>query len=259
MQLWCTWVLRLCAQVLTAVTAHQVWTASERAPPTPNTRFSSWRKNSTSTATWRDAGVSRSRTRSISPSARSRSGSRIGGWSGKRRTSFPTLSRSLSNRRRRTTIPCQPAAFRPGTPSRRRTDRSPTTTTTRPEIARRWRHQTCRRTTSFTRRRRKILSPDLVDRRAWGWWRWRFFSFGAYLFDSCWIGSHVHKASSTPIDASKSLATNADRCFCGNTVHSVRDEYFNFDFAETNWCWYRAVQMTIISGFVISLADIVTN
>lgn len=60
------------------------------ALPTPASRLWSWRRNSTSTGTWPGAGGWRSRTLCVCPSARLRSGSRTGGWSGRRSTSSPT-------------------------------------------------------------------------------------------------------------------------------------------------------------------------
>lgn len=60
------------------------------ALPTPASRLLSWRRSFTSTGTWPGAGGWRLRTPCVCPSARSRSGFRTGGWSGRRSTSFPT-------------------------------------------------------------------------------------------------------------------------------------------------------------------------
>ena len=71
------------------------------ALPTPASRLWSWRRNSTLTGTWPGAGEWRSRTPCVCPSARWRSGSRTGGWSGRRSTSCPTLKSAPPARPRR--------------------------------------------------------------------------------------------------------------------------------------------------------------
>lgn len=60
-------------------------------PPTPGSKCWSWRRSSTLIATWPGGAASRSPTRSACPSARSRSGFRTGGWSGRKITNCPTL------------------------------------------------------------------------------------------------------------------------------------------------------------------------
>ena len=57
--------------------------------PTHDIRLWNWRKSSTSTATWHDAGGSKSHTPSASRNVKSRFGSRIGEWSGRRSTKWP--------------------------------------------------------------------------------------------------------------------------------------------------------------------------
>lgn len=71
------------------------------ALPTPASRLWSWRRNSTSTGTWPGAGGWRSRTLCVCPSARLRSGSKTGGWSGRRSTSSPTPKSAPPARPRR--------------------------------------------------------------------------------------------------------------------------------------------------------------
>lgn len=68
------------------------------ALPTPASRLWSWRRSSISTGTWPGADGWRLRTPCVCPSARSRSGFRTGGWSGRRSTSFPTPRSALPAR-----------------------------------------------------------------------------------------------------------------------------------------------------------------
>jgi len=70
------------------------------ALPTPASRLWSWRKSSISTGTWLGAGGWRLRTPCVCQSARSRSGFRTGGWSGRKSTSFPTPRSALPARPR---------------------------------------------------------------------------------------------------------------------------------------------------------------
>ena len=62
---------------------------SDSGRPTPDTRLSNWRKNFILIATWHAVGGSRSHMPYVWQSDRSRSGSRIGGWSGRRSTKWP--------------------------------------------------------------------------------------------------------------------------------------------------------------------------
>ena len=57
---------------------------NDRGRRTPGTKRWSWRRSSTSTATWRGGVASRSRMPFAWRNVKSRSGSRIDGWSGKR-------------------------------------------------------------------------------------------------------------------------------------------------------------------------------
>ena len=84
--LWSLW-----CQVQTA--AATVSTRSALARPTRVTRHSSSRRNSTSTAIWRAAVAPSSPTSSVSPSDRSRSGSRTAAWSGSATTRWNSSRR----------------------------------------------------------------------------------------------------------------------------------------------------------------------
>lgn len=72
------------------------------ARPTRVSRCWSWRRSSTSAATWRDAAVSRWRTRCAWASGRWRCGSRTGACAGKKTTSCPTPREGTRTRRWRT-------------------------------------------------------------------------------------------------------------------------------------------------------------
>lgn len=52
--------------------------------PTPSTRLWSWRRSSSSTCTWRGSAVWRSAAACTSPTGRSKSGSKTGGWNWKK-------------------------------------------------------------------------------------------------------------------------------------------------------------------------------
>ena len=80
-------------------------TESEHARPTRVTRRWSWRKNSTSTATWRADAASRWPTSCTWRSDRSRSGSRTDAWSGRKITGWRT--RQLNTNKPRPP-PCYP-------------------------------------------------------------------------------------------------------------------------------------------------------
>ena len=62
---------------------------SDSGRPTPDTRLSNWRKNFILIATWHAVGGSKSHMPYAWRSDRSRFGSKIGGWSGKRSTKWP--------------------------------------------------------------------------------------------------------------------------------------------------------------------------
>ena len=62
---------------------------SDSGRPTPDTRLSNWRKNFILIATWHAVGGSKLHMPCVWRSDRSRSGSKIGGWSGKRSTKWP--------------------------------------------------------------------------------------------------------------------------------------------------------------------------
>lgn len=62
---------------------------NDNGPHTPAIRHWNWRRNSTSIDTWHAGDASRSRTRFVWRSVRSRSGSRIAAWSGRRSTRWP--------------------------------------------------------------------------------------------------------------------------------------------------------------------------
>lgn len=62
----------------------------------PGTRHWNWRKNSTSIGIWRDEGALRLPTRSALLNARSKSGSRIAVWNGKKRATWPPPFRRVN-------------------------------------------------------------------------------------------------------------------------------------------------------------------
>ena len=92
------------------------------------TRRWNWRKSSTRTTTWRGGGASKWRTPCASPSDRSRSGSRTGVWSSKKRS---RPSKSSTSRRRPHRAAARPAALarasRVPVPTRHRHRRPPRT------------------------------------------------------------------------------------------------------------------------------------
>lgn len=90
--------------------------------PTPGSRCSSWRKSSTSAATWRAAAASRWRTRCVCRSARSKCGSRTDVCAGKRTTSFPTPGAGAKTRGRRTSATATAASRRPPSPCEKMCD-----------------------------------------------------------------------------------------------------------------------------------------
>lgn len=97
------------------------------ALPTPASRLSSWRKNSTSTVTWPGAGAWRSRTRCAWPNVRWRSGSRTEGWSGRKITSCRT---------QRSAPQAQPRPWEPSrSSSNNRKSKQPRTSSLFPRLA----------------------------------------------------------------------------------------------------------------------------
>lgn len=81
-------------------TGSQLRAVGRSVAPTPSTKLWSWRRSSSSTCTWRGSAVWRSAEACTSPTGRSKSGSKTGGWNWKKwpeRTeseSFPAASAS---------------------------------------------------------------------------------------------------------------------------------------------------------------------